>query len=413
MNLAKQSIVYTIVKVFSLASLLLINLSLSQLLSEEKYAEYGQITAIFSFLMLFNWGVPTYLEKILSKKVRIDIYSIWRNYLVVLLFSLSIVVLFIQFLLGLNPHRIVLIYFSALINLNGLYCIILLRKSKRLIPIIIYLLGIPFSFLLFMLYTDVSVAILLAYIVANISLVFQFDISRLFKTSFNFSFFSESLTIFFYNTLVYGGLLLPRVLYSNMDSKLYSSYTFTWFLSNTVILAIQSLTFMLQPRLYKLINQDSHNAVEYNRLYRFSMMLITFLLVLMTQSLEMATDLMSSYDNIYFVLNILFLLQIAGQQGYSQKYIIDGRILSFTLPLLCIPLLETLIFETGLSLVVCLIVVNIALFIVNTYRKINMIIEVVLVSSLLQSFWLYVLLVVCYIFVYFKSRSNFAKDTFI
>lgn len=412
MNLTKQSLIYTVAKLFSLVSLLFINLFLSKVLSAESYAEYGQVTAVFSFLMLFNWGVPTYLEKVLSKEMVIDVFSIWLNYLLVLCVSLGLIIFMIQRFVDFSVHLSFIVYASSLFNLNSIFCIVILRKRKKILPIIVYLLSLPLSFLFFSVHFHASLSILFAYMASSIPLLLQFEIHRLFVSRINLYFFRESLTIFFYNTLVYGSLLLPRLLYGDIDPELYSKYTFTWFLSNTIMLAIQSLTFMLQPRLYSMIVTDPHTSLQYNKLYRSTMLLITLFLVLIIQGLNLVTDLMSSYDNRFFVLSVLLLFQMAGQQGFSQKFIVSGKILHFALPLITIPLVEIVLFESGISLTVCLIIVNLVMIIVNIYRKINLVIELLIISALLYANWIFVLLVLFYIGSSIKSRISFAKNSF-
>ena len=147
MSLRRSSLWYTLVKITSLGLMLIINLSLPEFISDESYALFGSSTAIFAFVMLFNWGVPTLLEKELSMDSEYDVAALRFNYNIILIFTLMVVFILLINVLNFPFHLMMFIVITAWINLNGIFSVVFLRRKGSLVRILLYLLIIPFVFL--------------------------------------------------------------------------------------------------------------------------------------------------------------------------------------------------------------------------------------------------------------------------
>lgn len=385
LDLLRTSLAYSSVKVISLISLMLVNLSLPEFVSNDLYAEYGLVSAYFSFMVLLNWGMPTILERQLSENKNFEEASLRSLYATFCVLSISLVMVYGNVLGGISIERMGMIGVAAFLNLIGLFNMVVLRRKSELGRICFYLLALPLILLAALTKLDPSTAFLLAYAVSSLLLWFANKPKKIIFKSTTRKLIADGFAVFLYNVLVYSCMILPRIIGGNASADDYAKLTFNWFLANAVLLGIQSISFMIQPRLYDLLREDSGVAEKYSVLYR-GVCLTGFAFLLSFISLTRGWLIeLPLFDKEMFGLLGLIVIQIAMQQGHSQLKVIHASMLRFAAPLLLLPIFLGFSVLYGFDLVVFLIGINVILFLANVLRGIIGIAELFVFGIVLYS----------------------------
>lgn len=366
LNIFKGSLLFLFSKYFIFGIQFLNSILIAVYLGPFYLGVWGFITMIFQYFEQLNFGVPHgvsvalalnkerhgYLQSVIGNSL---IQSIAISILVGIGFSILVYYFNFGSSYYVSEYFIVILLIACLTNIinvlsnicriyNQFYILIIIQS---LLPVSILVVSFFFkrefllSALLYSQLTTTIISVLLLFMTIPIKVKYNLSWKLFNKLR------KVAIPLFFYNASFYLIMISTRSFISTYNVKEFGLFTFSFSLGNALFLLLDSVSFLIWPKLLRSMNKHSDDGAleklkDYRILYQTATHIIMYISLLLYPLLIVYFEKYSATQN-SFTMVVLTLVMLSNAFGYQGLMVAKGKQKKLALVALFCLLLNTVI----------------------------------------------------------------------